>query len=110
MYSIDLILEKDSVIKETKVELGKEEKVQIVPTEDVKILNNNNKEKRNVTYKLKLDNITSPVKKGDIVGKIEIVENDKVINVISATVKDDVEKANLFTVYYRNLKKLFAGF
>lgn len=110
MYSIDLILEKDSVIKEAKIELGKEEKVQIVPTEDVKILNNNNKEKRNVTYKLKLDNITSPVKKGDIVGKIEIVENDKVINVISATVKDDVEKANLFTVYYRNLKKLFAGF
>lgn len=110
MYSIDLMLEKDSVIKETKVELGKEEKVQIVPTEDVKILNNNNKEKRNVIYKLKLDNITSPVKKGDIVGKIEIVENDKVINVISATVKDDVEKAGLFTVYYRNLKKLFAGF
>lgn len=110
MYSIDLMLEKDSVIKETKVELGKEEKVQIVPTEDVKILNNNNKEKRNVIYKLKLDNITSPVKKGDIVGKIEIVENNKVINVISATVKDDVEKAGLFTVYYRNLKKLFAGF
>lgn len=110
MYSIDLMLEKDSVIKETKVELGKEEKVQIVPIEDVKILNNNNKEKRNVIYKLKLDNITSPVKKGDIVGKIEIVENNKVINVISATVKDDVEKAGLFTVYYRNLKKLFAGF
>jgi len=110
MYSIDNILSKDTDLGKYKVELGKEEDVIVVPKEEVQILNNNTKEKREVTYEIKIDNITAPVKVGDVVGKINIIENDNIINTIDATVKNNVDKANIFIVYYRNLKNIFKGF
>jgi len=110
MYSIDQILDSNTGLRKEKVELGSDEEVTIVPMEEVKILNNNTKEKRNVTYKIETEKIKAPVKVGDIVGKINIIEDNKVINTVDITVKNDVDKANILTVYYRNLKNLFNGF
>ena len=110
MYSINKILDTDTSLQKSKVELGNALEVEIVPTEEVKILNNKNSDERNVTYELELNTIKAPVKKGDIVGKIKVYEDNKVINEINATVKYDVDKANIFKIYYRNLKNLFKGF
>ena len=110
MYSVNKILDTDTSLQKSKVELGSVLEVEIVPTEEVKILNNKNSDKRNVTYELELNTIKAPVKKGDIVGKIKVYEDNKVINEINATVKYDVDKANVFKIYYRNLKNLFKGF
>ena len=110
MYSVNKILDTDTSLQKSKVELGNDLEVEIVPTEEVKILNNKNSDERNVTYELELNTIKAPVKKGDIVGKIKVYEDNKVINEINATVKYDVDKANVFKIYYRNLKNLFKGF
>lgn len=110
MYSVNKILDTDTSLQKGKVELGNDLEVEIVPTEEVKILNNKNNNERKVTYELELNTIKAPVKKGDIVGKIKVYEDNKVINEINATVKYDVEKANIFKIYYRNLKNLFKGF
>ena len=105
MYSVNKILDTDTSLQKSKVELGSVLEVEIVPTEEVKILNNKNSDERNVTYELELNTIKAPVKKGDIVGKIKVYEDNKVINEINATVKYDVDKANVFKIYYRNLTK-----
>ena len=110
MYSVNKILDTDTSLQKSKVELGNDLEVEIVPTEEVKILNNKNSDERNVTYELELNTIKAPVKKGDIVGKIRVYEDNKEINEINATVKYDVDKANIFKIYYRNLKNLFKGF
>lgn len=110
MYSIDQILDSNTDLGKIEVELGSEEEVTIVPLDEVQILNNNTKDKRNVTYELNVDTVKAPVKVGDVVGKINVIENNKVINTIDVTVKSDVDKASIFTVYYRNLKRLFNGF
>ena len=110
MYSVNKILDTDTSLQKGKVELGNDLEVEIVPTEEVKILNNKNSDERKVTYELELNTIKAPVKKGDIVGKIKVYEDNKIINEINATVKYDVDKANIFKIYYRNLKNLFKGF
>lgn len=110
MYSVNKILDTNTSLQKGKVELGNDLEVEIVPTEEVKILNNKNSDERNVTYELELNTIKAPVKKGNIVGKIKVYEDNKVINEINATVKYDVDKANIFKIYYRNLKNLFKGF
>lgn len=110
LYSINQVLTKDTVIDKQEVDLGDKEYVEIVPMDEVKILNNKTKEERKVTYEVKLYKIKAPVKNGDIVGEITLKENNKTINVVKATVKNDVEKANILKIYYRNLKKLFQGF
>lgn len=110
MYSIDKLLDTDTPLDKVKVDLGKTLDAEIVPTEEVKILNSKTSDKRNVTYDLELNKIKAPVKKGDIVGTIKVYEEGNIINEIPATVKYDIDKASILTIYYRNFKNLMMGF
>lgn len=110
MYSIDKLLDTNTTLDKVKVDLGKTLDAEIVPTEEVKILNSKTSDKRNVTYDLELNKIKAPVKKGDIVGTIKVYEEGNIINEIPATVKYDIDKASILTIYYRNFKNLMRGF
>jgi D-alanyl-D-alanine carboxypeptidase len=76
----------------------------IVSLSDIISLNNNQKEKRNITYDIVKDEVTAPVKKGDIVGKINVYEDGNFKYSVNLTVMKNVDKANIFTVFIRNLK------
>ncbi len=108
-YEVTKILSKNSILTKQKVQLGKKEMIDIVPSKEVKILNSKSGTKRNITYKLSLNSIKAPLKVGDSVGKIQILENDKVIQEIDATVKEKVEKMNLLMAYYKELLKVMKG-
>ena len=108
-YQIDTIISKKDIISKQEVELGTIKKVEVIPKEDVNILNTKTGTKRNVTYKVKLDTIKAPVKKGDIVGKISVIENNKTIMTIDATVNQTVKKANILTVYLRDVLDIIKG-
>ena len=108
-YQIDTILSKKTVLSKEKVILGKEEYVEIVPKEDINILNKKVGTKRNVTYEVELENVKAPIKKVDSVGKIKVIEENKTIMTIDATVKTNIDKANILTSYYRDLLDILNG-
>lgn len=108
-YSLETMLTKNSILGRVNVYQGEKEMVDIIPLEDINILNNKNKEKRNITYKLNVDKLKSPVKKGDVVGKIEIIEDNNVIDEIDVTVNKNINKANLFKLYLRYIKNILSG-
>ena len=108
-YKLDTILSSKKILSKPKVNLGDKETVNVVAKEDITVLNKNTDGKRNVTYKLKLDTIKAPVKKGDKVGKIEVIENNQVIMETIATVDTNIKKANIFTIYLRDLKDIISG-
>ena len=108
-YQIDTILSKDTVISKENVELGEENTVEVVPLEDITILNTKIGTKRNVTYELDLDNIKAPLKQGDVVGKINVLEDNKVIMTIDAIAKSNINKLNIFTAYYIELLDILKG-
>ena len=108
-YQINSILSKDTSIDTRNVTLGKENSVNIVPKDEINILNTKSGTKRNVTFQPKISTIKAPVKKGDVVGKIHIIENDNIIMTIDATVEKDIDKANLFVVFYRELLSIMKG-
>ena len=109
MYEVEKLLTIESKIKNIKINLGKDEYVSVVPVRDIDILNNKTENKRNVTYNISLKNVTAPVKKGDIVGKVEVIENGKVIEEVEVTIENNVSKANFFTVFFRNIKDIIEG-
>lgn len=109
MYGMEQLLNKDNVLGKIKVDLGEKEYVEVVPKEEVNILNNKNSDKRNVTYKVKLNNIKAPIAAGDTVGKINVIENNKTIMTVDVTVKENVDKVNIFISYLRNLKDIVIG-
>ncbi len=109
MYSIDQIIDTKTSLGEIEVELGKKQYVDIIAKEEVNILNNNSEDKRKVTYEIELNKIKAPIKNGDVIGKISVIEKDKSIMSIDLTVRESVDKANIFTIFFRNFKNIING-
>ena len=99
IYMVQTILDEKTTIEKKKVELGKTLTTEIVPKENITILNKKSDDQKNITYKTNINKIIAPVKKGDKVGTIDIIEDNNIISTIDATVKEDISKANILTIY-----------
>lgn len=108
-YQVDVILNKNKVISKEEVKLGNSISVNIVPKEDVTILNSKTGSRKSATYEVSIDDINAPVKKGDVVGKIKVTLSDKSVINVDATVSNDIEKASIIKVYFRNLLDIVNG-
>lgn len=108
-YEVTNLIDENTVLSKEKVLLGKKKKVEVVPVKEVNILNTKSGTKRNVTYEVKVSKIKAPVKVGDIVGKINIIEDNKTIQEVDITVKENVSKINILTAYYRELLSVIKG-
>lgn len=108
-YKSTSIIKKSEVVTEVEIERAKKKKVEIVPVDDASILTKKNEKLGEITYEIVLDKIEAPIKKGDIVGKLEIKESGKKIKTIDLTVKEDIEKANIIELYGRYLSDIISG-
>lgn len=108
-YKVDTVVKKDDVIAKITLEKAKKENVSLVPTEPVTILNKKTTKLGNITYKLDVDEVKAPVKVGDVVGKLTVLNDGKKMKIVDVTVKENVEKANIFELYLRYLKDIISG-
>ncbi len=107
-YEVEEILSKNSILDKVKVSKGKDEYVEIVPTQQITFLNKKTEPKKTATFDLNINKLSAPLKVGDKVGTIKVKE-DGIERIIDVTVKNDIEKANIFEVYIRNLKDMLVG-
>lgn len=103
------VLSRNSVVKKINLPKSKLDEVEIVPISDVNVIYKKLDGEINPTYEIKLKDITAPIKKGDVVGTLYVMNNDDIINEIDLTVKKDVEKCNLFELYFKYLKNILGG-
>ena len=108
-YKMDTVANKSQIFAKINVEKARDEIVEIVPMEDIKIFNKKTTKLGNITYNLKLNSIKAPVKKNDNVGKLLVLNDGNVILEVPVTVNKNVEKANLFELYLRYLKDIISG-
>ena len=108
-YETETFLSTESILDTISVNKGKKEFVNIVPKENVTILNKKTDNKKNATYNLEMYDMKLPLKKGDTVGKLSVYVDDNLYRDIDVTVSDDIEKADILTLYGRYLKKIFTG-
>lgn len=99
-YAINKIVDKNEEIEKATVLKGKQEFVSIYPKEDVSTLYIKADGVKDITYDISLNDIKAPIKKGDIVGILKL-SNGRNVDLI---VKEDIKKANIFTMFYRNFK------
>ena len=107
-FKIKIILDTKADLGKLEVIGGKEKTVNLKLTKDATNLENINEEKK-YSYKIKTNIVKAPVKVGDIVGKLEVIGNNKVINQVDITVSKNVKKANIWDLYKRNLNFLLTG-
>ena len=108
-YETETFLSTESILDTISINKGKKEFINIVPKENVTILNKKVDNKKNATYNLEMYDMKLPLKKGDTVGKLSVYVDDNLYRNIDVTVSDDIEKADVLTLYGRYLKKIFTG-
>ena len=106
IYMVKKIIDKNTTIEKKNIELGKVLTAEIIPKETITILSKKTDKERNITYKANIKTLIAPIKKGDIVGTIDIIEEGKKISTVNATIKKDINKANILTIFLRNLKNI----
>lgn len=104
-YALNKIVSTDTLIGEYEIDKGKVGRVGIVPMEDVNILYRKMNTPPETKYDVTVDDLKAPISKGDVVGTLTLKQNGVVIKTVNLTVKEDVKKANIFEMFWRNLKK-----
>ena len=104
-FKVNLIKNKSEILGKVNVQKGKKENVNVVLVNDLIELLNASDKPSNYKFKILVDKITAPVKKGDVIGKVKVLnDNDILISEVDITVNENVLKANLWDLFKRNLK------
>ncbi len=108
-YKLNTIIKKNKEVGTIEILKGQKNKTSLIPLEDATDLLKQN-EKKEYHYKIETNKVIAPVKKGDKVGKLTIIDNNnQVIKTISLTVPENIKKQNIISLYFTNLKQIITG-
>lgn len=109
-YKLNKIINTDDEIAEIEIKKGVKEKVNIYAKEEVTDLIKQNEEK-DYSFKIEKYSITAPINNGDVVGNLEILDNNgKVVKIVDLVVKESVGKHSFATLFWLNLKNIVNGY
>ena len=109
-YKTHVVLTTKDSLGVKRVENVVVEQTDIVLTQDYVKLLKQTDAKPNYSFNVSVDSLVAPLKKGDIVGKVSVVdENGSVIDTLDVTLKEDIPKVNWWQAFLKNLKHLTAG-
>ena len=103
------IAKKDEVLTSLDVWLGKKHWVEVVSSEDVYMTIPKRKKKTIkavVEYKGPL---TTPIKKGDTLGTLNVYVSGELIREVDILSNEDIKKSNIFSRLFRSLNYLVWG-
>lgn len=109
LYKKDTYITKEEVLGNAKVEKGNVEYANIVTIDDISIINKKEYKRGEIKFELDLKYLKAPIKKGDVVGKIKVIENGNIISEADVTVDKNIDKAGYFTMFIRNLKEIISA-
>ena len=108
-YTVNKFLSKTKKVGVLKNDKSTLTKVNVVPKNDINILNKKGNKKRKLTYKLNVTKNKLPVKKGDTIGYLDIIEKGNKLYKIDVTVEKTLKKANILELLLRNIGEVFTG-
>lgn len=108
-YKMYEVVKKNKIITDKEIEKGNKKYVDIVTRDSYSIVTEKNNKLGEITYDVELNEISAPINKGEVVGKLIIKSDNSKIGEVELTINDDVKKANLFELYFRYLNDIISG-
>lgn len=108
-YKLNKVIDYKKELGKVKIDKGKKNEVEITIKDEIIELKNINEELKSYEYKINVDKVKAPIKKGDVIGNLEILDNGNVAYTVDLTVKEDVEKSSFFNILKDNFKIIFCG-
>ncbi len=106
---IQLIKKDTDVIKKIKLDKATSQTVSVVPEYAVSILKDKGVNNTKYKTKIEMNKIKLPLRKGDKVGKIIVMDDGKEITSQNLVVTKNVDKLNFFQLFLKNLEKVTTG-
>ena len=91
-YKKDKIKTKEEVIDTIKLQKSDKKILDVYLKDDLTILSKKSDKNINYDLNVKMNDIKLPIKKGDVVGKIELTNNGKIIDSEDLIIKEDASK------------------
>lgn len=108
-YKLNTIIKKNKEVGTIEILKGQKNKTSLITLEGATDLLKQN-EKKEYHYKIETNKVTAPVKKGDKVGNLTILDNNnQVVSQISLTIAENIKKQNIISLYFTNLKQIITG-
>ncbi len=109
-YSLKNILASNSVVKEVKLDKSNKEKISLVAKDDVNIIYKKMNKEPKYSSKVKVNKIPSSIKKGDVLGKISMYDdNNKLIKEVDLVANEDVKKLGIGKLFLKYAKEFILG-
>ncbi len=108
-YEMQLLKKKGDVVGQLSLDKADKEKINIILKNDAGILQKKAEDDKKYEIKVKLDNITLPIKAGDVIGKAQILDNNKVVEEISVTPEEDLKKSSFLRLLLKNFEDIVTG-
>ena len=108
-YQVDIIKTKDQVVDELEIEQGNIDKVDVVVKEEISILRKKSEQAKEYQEKIVLSSVKLPIKKGSVIGKLELFDQEQLVGSYDLTVNQDVKKKNFLSMFWDSLKDIVVG-
>ena len=106
---VEILKSKDEIIKELPIEKSTSKTIKISPKEDITILTDKQNNKNNYETKIVLNKIKLPINKKQVVGKIDVYQNKKLIKTEKLISNNSAKKLTYLQVLFNNLKNITTG-
>ena len=108
-YEGNIVFEKGKTMKKIKVPKSLNEKISLNLKDNVIIVNKKGEKKKNYTYDIEITNNKLPLKRNDVVGKLILKSNDRVLSETPLITNKDVNSTNFLKQYLKVLSDSFSG-
>lgn len=109
LYQTKQLKEKDTVIDRLKLERSNKKEIELILKDDIQILEQSGTGNKEYKEKVKLNSYSLPIKRGDVLGKLQIYDGNQLVGEYDLIAKEEAKKQNLISYFSDNLKKIIIG-
>ncbi len=103
-YKLTMIHDNSKSIGKIKITNSKNEYNNVYLEKPATELQNIGDDDKSYNFKIIMDKVKAPIKKGKIIGKVNVIDNNGIIvDTVGITVISDIKKANIWDYIKRNL-------
>ena len=109
-YETKILLKSSDSLGKKRVMLSNIEEVDLNLKNDYVKLLKKDEQMPKYSYSIATDSLVAPIKKGDIVGHVSVIdESGNIVDELEVTVNVDIKKSNIIENFIKNLKHLTTG-
>lgn len=105
---LDTLKEKSKYRKRILIDKATSNYVDVIMDNDLNVVKNIS-DNLKIKVDVVIDKFNYPIKKGDVIGKMNAISDGKVISSVNLISNNSINKLTFFDLFINNLKKLFIG-